>query len=204
MNNDNNNDQFIEDLDDGVNSIKSKEQRLEEIAIEMQEIEILIEQTDIAMMEENNQDKYMPKYLELNERHKELAQERKVILKGNKTAWDKVPVWMIVYGTVLLLLCFPLLSYQIWIGFANLLMTTFESGLDTLSLNSPEFIFKTVLLLIVYALPLILLLISWIIYVNFIKKDFEKKVFRWIWIIQTIFTVALGIWLYFNVVKVSL
>lgn len=204
MNNENNNDQFIEDLDDGVNSIKSKEQRLEEIAIEMQEIEILIEQTDNAMMEENNQDKYMPKYLELNERHKELAQERKVILKGNKTAWDKVPVWMIVYGTVLLLLCFPLLSYQIWIGFANLLMTTFESGLDTLSLNSPEFIFKTVLLLIVYALPLILLLISWIIYVNFIKKDFEKKVFRWIWIIQTIFTVALGIWLYFNVVKVSL
>lgn len=193
-----------EDLNEMTEEVlDEKEQRLLEIEIKLQELEVLLDQIEFSITEENKEEK-MELYQQTKEKYNELAAERKQLAKKEKTAWDKVPLWMTIYGVLLLLLCFPLLSYQIWLSFANFLLGTFETGFQEFKLNAPEFLSNFVFVLIVYAMPLLLLFLSWVMYANFVRKDFDRKVFRWIWIVQTVFTVGLAIWLYFNVIQGSL
>jgi len=181
--------------------VQKEANRSEEIEVRLQEIEVLLDKIDMKVMQGEPQEQYAEEYQRLKEEHHSLIKEQKQIKKGMKTDLDKIPIWMIIYSVILLFLCFPLLSYQLWLSFANFLIDSFGETLTAFQTNSPDFVFKAVLLLMIYALPLILILVSWLVYVNFVKKPFEKKFFLIIWGIQILFTIGLGIWLYVEVVK---
>ena len=184
-----------------VNNENSKEVQLHEIAIKMQEIEIALEQLEIKIVEEDKREELMPEYVKLQEQYKELKVERKKIIKGDKTSWDKVPVWIIIYAIIQAIILMPFVSYYIWMLFADWIIKLFSDAFTNIATEGSKFVFNSILLLTIYSLPLINFLTTWTLYVNVVKKDFEKKVFRWIWIVQIVLTIGLGIYLYFSIIK---
>jgi hypothetical protein len=63
-----------------------------------------------------------------------------------------------------------------------------------------EFLSKVVLMLLIYALPIINILLSWTLSVNVVKKELDKKVFKIIFLSQIFLTVVLAVWLFFKIV----
>lgn len=179
--------------------VDEKEQRLYEIEVKMQEIEVAIEKIETS--EEEETEETILQYQKLQEQYEELRAEKKQLLKGEKTAWDKVPVWMVIYAIIQLILLMPYLSYYIWMTFGDWIISLFKDSFNNLATSGSKFLFNTVLLLTIYSLPLIDFLLTWTLHVNVVKKEFDKKVFKWIWIIQTLLTIGLGIYLFFGVIK---
>ena len=183
-----------------TNNEDSKELRLHEIAIKMQELEIAMEQMEMKIVDENNED-LLQDYNKLTEQYQELKLERKQILKSDKSSWDKVPLWIVIYAVMQLILLMPFVSYYIWMAFADWIIKLFNDAFTNIANAGSKFVFNSILLVTIYSLPLIDFLLTWTLHVNVVRKDFEKKIFKWIWIIQTVLTIGLGIYLYFSIIK---
>lgn len=187
--------------DEVLEEVDEKTKRIREIDIQMQELDVQIEQISFIDPEDADRDRYVEQYKELKDALKALAQERRQLLKNAKdTVWEKIPLWMIGYAIVQIILCFPFLSSFIWVNFANGIISLFESTLDQVATGAPHAVFIAVLILVIYSLPIVNILLTWLIYVNVVKKEFDKKVFKWIWIGQGILTIGMMIWLFIDVI----
>ncbi len=174
--------------------------RLEELEIQMQELDVLMEQIELKIVDYETEEQFLPEYQEKKQAFLVLEQEYKEIKKSlKKSTWDKIPIWMILYAIFQGIICFPFISSFIWVNFANKVMEMFNESLQGISASAPEFVFAILVILIVYSLPLLNILLSWILYINVVKKE-HKKIFRTIWIGQGILTLAMAIWLYVSVV----
>lgn len=176
------------------------EKRIQEIDIELQKVEVKIDQLELMP----DRDQYMDEYIELKEKFNSLLKERKALKPKNEKIWDKIPIWMYIYCVFqIIILGIPYVSQIIWINFSNWIITIFETQLDKLA-YAPQFAFTTVLILIIYSLPIINLFISWILYVNVVHKPFEKKVFKIIWIVQAVLTLIVGTILFIQIILPTL
>ena len=189
------NDEFIEDIPLMDPEELTALEKLNAIEIELQEVEILIDQLELKMTHENNQEKYLDQYYELKERYNNLLVQKKKNKIKKETKWDQLPPWIMIYGLIIFLFCLPYVGMIIWATFAGWI-TSVIPALSQIE-SSSYFLFVVLLLLIDYALPLILLFISWILYVNVVKGEVAKKVFRYIWIGQGVLTLFNGLLLLF-------
>lgn len=183
------------------NEETNKELRLHEIEIAMQELDVSIEQIEMTLEDDSDNEEKLNELSKLYDQYEALKVERKQILKGNKTSWDKVPIWIIIYGVIQFILLMPFASYYIWMAFGDWIIDLFREVFLSFAQSDSKFVFNLVLLITIYSLPIIDFLLTWTLYVNVVKKEFEKKIFKWIWIIQSVLTVGLGIYLYFSVIK---
>jgi hypothetical protein len=172
----------------------------EQLAIKLQEIEVMMEQLENEAMnaEEDRRDQMIEQYNNLKEEHKTISKELKEFKKTHRTIYDKIPFWMYGYGILQIILYFPFLSSIIWISFSSWLITLFEGSLDSITANAPAFFYNLTLILLVYALPILGIFISWILYTFAVRSPFNRKVFRIIWITQSVLMVGMGLWVYFN------
>lgn len=190
-----------ENLEEQSNEENNQELRLQEIEITMQELDISIEQLEMSLEENADNEEKLEQLQKMYEQYDTLRQEKKQILKAKKTSWDKIPVWIIVYAVIQGILLMPFISYYIWMAFGDWIIEIFKEVFLSFARSDAKFVFNLVLLLTIYSLPIIDFLVTWTLYVNVVKKEFEKKIFKWIWIIQSVLTVGLGIYLYFSVIK---
>ncbi|HHU56060.1 MAG TPA: hypothetical protein GXZ48_05180 [Acholeplasmataceae bacterium] len=155
--------------------------KLQGLELELQEIEIKLEQLDIKMTTENKED-YIDEYLELKEKYESLLAEKKRLTPKGNTLWEKVPLWMVIYGIIqFILIGIPFVSWMLWIYFAEIL------PVNNIELN------RTIITLLIYTFPVICLFVSWVVYANFVHEPFDKKVFRYLWIGQAVVTVLNGL-----------
>lgn len=175
--------------------------RLEKIEIELQELEILMDQIDLKITNEGETEDLYNQYQNAKQKYNELLKERKQLLKAKTSNLDKIPVWMTVYAIIQFIIFLPVASYYLWIAFASWLVGVLDGPLAVVSRSGSDFLFNAMTILIVYALPLTDFFVTWTLYVNYNKDQYAKKVLKWIWIIQSILTVGMVIYLYFEVVK---
>lgn len=175
------------------------EKRLDEIDIRLQELDVLYDDLEFKMTLEDGFDKYYNNYQKIKEEIKSLEKERKELRKANKvneekTALDQVSIWVICYGVIITLICLPIVSYNIWLEFSLWLIGALENVLGLVS-SSNKVLMYIVYGLIIYSLPLLMHLVSWELYLNFIKNEIDRKLFIIIWIIQGILTLGLMIYM---------
>ncbi len=177
--------------------------KVEDLMGQIQVLEVSMEEmeTKATNLSDEEYDEFLIHYNELKEQRNILRRELKQLTKPNKGMWDKIPIWIYIYSIIILILYSPFLSAMIWINFASLLIRIFESALTDIASNAPSFFYNTVLILLVYALPLLGIFISWLLYIFATKKGFTRKVFTYVWIVQGLLMIGMGLWVYFNFVK---
>lgn len=191
--------QILEDLE-----INNEElTKLDKVELELQEVEVLIDQLDMKLSVEVSDD-LLEEYNNLKSKYKELLKTRKQIIKDSKSNLDKLPLWIIIFAVIQLIIFFPVGSYYLWMAFANFIIDAFSNALDIVASEGSTVLFNIMVILTIYSLPLINFFVTWTIYVNYNRQEYTKKFLKWIWIIQSILTVGLAIYLYFTVLHGNL
>ena len=165
-----------------------------DIEIKLQEKYVRLDQLEIKLASDDYSDEEYNEYYELKQEIKTLEKEKRLAKKIKKSTEEKgileqVSVWIIIYGIVMTILCLPGISQTIWFGFSSVLLDTF-SFFDKVSMDDGA-LYYIWLFILAYAIPLLLHLLSWELYINFVKTKVNKWAFRIVWIIQAILTVAM-------------
>ncbi len=185
-----------EEAEIDINKQEDKNE-LAQIEFELQKLEIKQDEIEIHLTSEEMVDKYYDEYESVKKQIKELNKKKKALLKEKKeaepkSAIDQIQPWIIFYGVVMIILCLPGVSYSLWLSFANWLLDVFSNFFDKFNANT--WLYYPIVGLLVYSAPLLLMLLSWELYINFVKKKVNKILFLVIWIIQAILTLAMMIY----------
>lgn len=176
------------------------EQKIIELDIKAQELEIQLDKIEDESLKENDSTLLDEKYYELKAQYKQVVKERKELrkqLKAEDTAFlSKVSIWVVLYGVASVIIAFPLIAGNLWLSFANLLIDLLQGAFAGLS--SDDFIYKIVLFLIIFSLPLLINIITWTVQINCIKTKENNKVFCGFWIIQGLMSLGMIIYMCFQ------
>lgn len=179
------------------------EQRINELDIKAVELEIKIDQIEDKALKEMDDSLYDEEYYQLKDEYRQIVKERKALkkeLKSKDTSFlSKVSVWVVLYGVASLIVSFPLIAGNLWLDFANILIESLSGAFENLS--SGDFLYKIVLFLIIFSLPLLINVITWTIYINLIKSKEDKKVFCGFWIAQGIMSLGMIIYMCFQLYR---
>lgn len=179
------------------------EQRINELDIKAVELEIKIDQIEDKALKEMDDSLYDEEYYQLKDEYKQIIKERKALkkeLKSKDTSFlSKVSVWVVLYGVASLIVSFPLIAGNLWLDFANILIELLSGAFENLS--SGDFLYKIVLFLIIFSLPLLINVITWTLYINLIKSKEDKKVFCGFWIAQGIMSLGMIIYMCFQLYR---
>ncbi len=174
-----------------------EEIREDEIELRLQELEILMDQLEQKVLENPDTDEYDEPYLKAKEESKELLKERKELHKKqkseDKSGLNQLSIWIVFYGIIMILICLPIISYNVWLDFANIVISALQNSFSNMTADTV--FYNVVIFLVIFSLPLILLLVSWLLFVNVIKKKIDRNVFLGIWITQGILTIGMIIYM---------
>lgn len=189
------NDKFGIEVDMQTQEVKVSdlEQRESQIELRLQEIDVEMDKLDIIISQDDTNYEALDKYEELKKESKSLLKEKKNLYKIQKEETynpevknlDSLSVWIIIYGIFVSLFSSPLLS-SVWVRFGSWIINIFSDSLGMISASSKAY--YPILLLIVFAFPLLLHIISWVLYLNAVKNKTDKFAFRIAWISQAVFT----------------
>ena len=176
------------------------EQKILELNIKAQELEIKLDKIEDESLKQNDESLLDEEYYQLKAEYKAIVKERKELkkqLKEQDTSFlSKVSVWVVLYGVVSLIISFPLIAGNLWLGFANILITLLQEAFSNLS--SDNFIYKVVVFLIIFSLPLLINMITWTVQINCIKTKENNKVFCGFWIIEGLMSLGMIIYMCFQ------
>ena len=177
------------------------EQRINELDIKAVELEIKLDQIEDKALKEADESLLDEEYYKLKAEYKQLVEERKNLKKelANKDSsfLSKVSTWVVLYGVLSLIISFPLVAGNLWLEFSNLLIDLFSEAFSNIS--SQDFIYKIVVFLVIFSLPLILNIITWTIYINLVKTKENKKVFCGFWILEGLMSLGMIIYMCFQI-----
>lgn len=197
-------DKLIESTKENIH--EELDETINDIDIKLQELEIQIDQLQLKMSLAEDHSEYLEEYNDLKQLYKELLKQKKLEQKAQKqkavNKWDQLRSWVLIYAIIVGILCLPYIGMIIWSTFSGWILNLFE-GLESIHSTSYP-LFVAILLLLYYSLPIILLLISWLIYVNFVRDGFEKKVFKYIFIGQGVLTLGNALYLFFGFILETL
>lgn len=189
-------------IEEGINISETPindelELRLHEINIRAQELEILMDQIEDKIIDEETEEKYYDELSTLKEEYAKLLKERKQIKKEinskDTSKLNQVSIWVVIYGVLMVILSFPLISSNIWLPFSNWVMDLLGSAFS--GLHEGEVVFYIVLFLIIFSFPLLLNLITWLLYNNLIKTKIDKKVYIGFWVTQGLMSLGMMIYM---------
>lgn len=165
-----------------------------DIELKLQEKYVRLDQLEIKLAGEDYTDEEYDEYYELKKEIKTLEKEKKQAKKNKKSTeekgvLDQISVWIIIYGIIMTVLCLPGISQIIWFSFSNFLLDTF-SFFDKISMDDGA-LYYIWLFILAYAIPLLFHLLSWELYINFVKTKVDKWAFRIVWIIQALLTIGM-------------
>ena len=118
-------------------------------------------------------------YKKLKQEYNDLAREKKQILKEIKSKdtskLNEVSIWVIVYGIIMFIISFPVITASLWMDFAVWILDVFSETFA--NLNTDGFIRDMVIFFVIFSLPLIINLITWLVHNNFVKTKTDRKTF---------------------------
>lgn len=196
-------DEDIEVKEEKVDEIEAREA---EIELRLQEIDIEMDKLDILLSVNEEDIDALDKYNELKKEAKDLLREKRLLRKETYViekdptvkSLNDLSVWIIIYGIFASLFSSPLLS-SVWVKFASMII---KATSDTIGAMDPSTVLgKIVVILLIFAFPLILHIISWVLYLNLVKSKTNKFAFRIAWIVQAVCTLITMTIALINVLK---
>jgi len=184
-------DEYIPDaLDEAIAADREIYDLNDDIDIKIQKLEAQVEEYEFKLAETEIETMPEEEYLEKKQIIKDLYKQKRMLSKKTKTksGWDQISVWIIIYGFIQLFICLPYVPYDIisnWI---------IRDVLYSFS-DSPMVI---IVLLTTYAFPFLNVILSWLLFVNVVKKKLDKKVFLVIFILQIVITLFSAFYIYFR------
>lgn len=179
------------------------EAKLSELNLKIQELEITMDQIEDKMIDEETEQLYFEEYNNYKIEYKNLVKQRKQLKKEinshDSSKLSQVSIWVILYGILMIIISFPLISSNIWLPFSNWLMDILGDAFT--GLRQGDAMFYVVLFLIIFSFPLLLNLITWLLYNNLIKSKTDKKVFIGFWLAQGL--MSLGMMIYMSIILFS-
>lgn len=179
------------------------EAKLSELNLKIQELEITMDQIEDKMIDEETEQLYFEEYNNCKIEYQNLVKQRKQLKKEinshDSSKLSQVSIWVILYGILMIIISFPLISSNIWLPFSNWLMDILGDAFT--GLRQGDAMFYVVLFLIIFSFPLLLNLITWLLYNNLIKSKTDKKVFIGFWLAQGL--MSLGMMIYMSIILFS-
>lgn len=176
--------------------VNLNEVKIYELDLKIQEIEITLEQLELEVLNDPENDELYQKFLDVKAEYKALRKERKEIVKEERakdtSKLNQVSMWIIVYGFLMFVFSFPLISGSLWLDFANVVINLVTDSIA--NLTSDHAMYKVLVFLIIFSLPLLINLVTWLLYVNLVKKKEDKKAYIIAWLIQGL--MSLGVIIY--------
>lgn len=196
-------DEEVETIDPKISEIEKREN---EIELRLAEIDVLMDKLDIKLSIDDEDVEALREYDELKKEVKALLKEKRNLRKmeiiettdENQKSLDNLAVWIIFYGFFVSLLSSPLLS-SVWVKFAQWII---KIASDSIGAMDPSTVLgKIVVVLLIFAFPLLLHVLSWVLYLNAVKSKTNKFAFRIAWIVQAVCTLITMIIAIVNVLK---
>lgn len=189
-------------IEEGIN-VENKpfenefEEKIFKLDIRAQELEILLDQIEEKALKENEDPYEDENYINYKNEYKQVIKERKQLKKElqskDTSKLSQVSVWILIYGTLIVILSFPFVTGTLWLDFANLMITWLSDAF--VNLTTGDFIYKVVVFLVIFSLPLLINLVTWLIYVNLVKSKLNKKVFIGFWVVQGLMSLGMIIFM---------
>ncbi len=175
-------------------------QRIFEIEYRLQELEIILDQLEQKVIDDLENEAYAEQYIHAKAEYKELLKERKGLVRAERlkdsSKANQISSWIYFYGIIIIIICFPFISYSIWLDFASLLIDLVSDMFS--NIGNGTFLYYLVTFLTIFSLPLLLSIVSWMLYINLMRKPLDKKAFITVWIMQTL--LSLGMIIYMSII----
>ena len=191
----------IEGEEEQTNPVNENELKIYEYDLKIQELEIILEELEAKVLADEDMDSpYIEEYEKKKAEYKQLRKERKLLVKEiqskDESKLNQVSLWVFIYGIIECLLSFPFIASTLWLDVANFLIDKLQGSFSNLYTDSP--LYYIIVFLIIFAVPLIINLITWLVFSNCIKTKENKKVYSIFWIIQGL--MSLGMIIYMSVI----
>lgn len=185
------NEEVEEAIDENELKIYELDLKMQELLISIEKIEYQYSPENYVELEENEE------YIKLKQEYNDLAKEKKQILKEIKSKdtskLNEVSIWVIVYGIIMFIISFPVITASLWMDFAVWILDVFSETFA--NLNTDGFIRDMVIFFVIFSLPLIINLITWLVHNNFVKTKTDRKVFIGFWIVQGLMSIGMIIYM---------
>ncbi len=185
------NEEVEEEIDENELKIYELDLKMQELLISIEKIEYQYSPENYVELEENEE------YIKLKQEYNDLAKEKKQILKEIKSKdtskLNEVSIWVIVYGIIMFIISFPVITASLWMDFAVWILDVFSETFA--NLNTDGFIRDMVIFFVIFSLPLIINLITWLVHNNFVKTKTDRKVFIGFWIVQGLMSIGMIIYM---------
>lgn len=189
--------EYINEEEEQIDVNSTIEDKIFALNIKAQELEIQLDQYEEKAFKENIDLSYDEHYMLLNKQYKDIVLERKQLRKElnsqDLSKLNQVSIWVIIYGSLMVLLSFPIITGQLWLDFANVVIDL-VSGLFS-NLHSDDALYNVVIFLIIFAFPLLLNVLTWFLYNNFVKSKTDKKIYIIFWIVQGLMNLGMIIYM---------
>lgn len=189
--------QYEQEENEKIVEEETIEDKIFALDVKAQEIEILLDQYEEKAFKENIDLYDDEQYISLNKQYKEIVFERKQLKKElnskDQSKLNQVSVWIIIYGALTILISFPIITGTLWLDFANGIIDLVSGAFS--NLRSDDFLYKIVIFLIIFAFPLLLNILTWFLYNNFVKTKVDKKLYIILWIIQGLMNLGMIIYM---------
>lgn len=168
-----------------------------DIDIKLQEKYVLLDQLDIKLAAYDYTEEEYEEYLELKNEIKELQKQKKQINiekkeKEHKNIFELVPLWIYIYGGIMVFLNLPWIAEIVWFKFSVWLIEVIPL-FSKISTNDGA-IYYVWFFILAFAIPLLLHVLSWEVYVNFANTKIKRRAFAIVWILQAVLTISMIIY----------
>ena len=185
------NEEVEEAIDENELKIYELDLKMQELLISIEKIEYQYSPENYVELEENEE------YQKLKQEYNDLAKEKKQLLKEiksqDKSKLNEVSIWVIIYGIIMFIISFPIITASLWMDFAVWLLDVFSESFA--NLKTDGFIRDMVIFFVIFSLPLLINLITWLVHNNFVKTKTDRKVFIGFWIVQALMSVGMIIYM---------
>ncbi len=172
------------------------EAKIFDLNIRAQELEIKIDKLEEQAMTDDEiltSDEYLEYKAEYKKINKERKQLKKELNSQDKSNLNQISIWIIIYGILMVIISFPIITGTLWLDFANSVIDLVAESVS--GLHKGDFIYDVVIFLVIFSFPLLMNLITWLLYNNFVNSKVDKKVYISFWIAQGVLTLIMVIYM---------
>ena len=189
-------DEVKEEKEETKEEINTPEQK---IKLRMYELDLKIEECEVKLDELENKILIDPEdydtqqeYLSIKKEEKGYVKEKKSLQKElnsfDSSALNKVSIWVIIFGIISIIISFPLITQILWLDAAQFIIDALAGAFSGVPTDSV--LFRIIEFLLIFIFPLILNLITWLLFVNLVKTKTDNKAFSIMWIIQGVLSLG--------------
>lgn len=184
---------IIEEASEELNEEKTLKEEIFDIDVKVQELEIILDQLESKLYNDIENEELEDEFFEKKREYNRLLKEKKKLIKKlrsqDESKLNQVSSWIIIYGSLAIIFSFPLISGTVWLEFANILINALTGAFSGIS--TTDFIYHVIVFLLIFSLPLLLNILTWLLYNNLVKTKLDKKVYAIFWIIQGVMSIIM-------------